>query len=100
MHSPDAVQHCAAILLPAGVTVAAGAEMQTPRAGLSWLPLRAIALKASGVGNGGEGDDADRGAGAVDGSGHGDTCGDGMDATGGCGGGDAHGSPVHTYALL
>ena len=42
LHSPDPVQHCAAILLPSGVAVAAGEVMQTPLEGASVEPLRAI----------------------------------------------------------
>ena len=42
LHSPDAVQHCAAILLPSGAAVAAGAVMQTPLERASVEPERAI----------------------------------------------------------
>ena len=92
MHSPDAVQHCAAILLPAGVAMAAGEVMQTPLERASVEPERAITpLKGGGEGAGGGGE-GDGGGGEGEGAGGGDgEAGDG---------GDGHDSPVHTYAKL
>jgi len=53
LHSPDAVQHCAAILVPPGVAVAVGDVMQTPRLTASVLPRRASALNDDPTGGGG-----------------------------------------------
>ena len=74
LHSPDAVQHCAAILLPAGVAVAAGEVMQTPLERASVEPERAITpLKGGGEGAGGGGE----GNGGGEGEGGGGEGGDG-----------------------
>ena len=67
LHSPDAVQHCAAILVPPGVAVAVGDVMQTPLLTASASPRRASTLKEDPTGDGGagggEGGDSRPGAG-------------------------------------
>ena len=58
LHSPDTVQHCAAILVPSGVAVAVGDVMQTPLETASASPLRTRTLLNGGglrLGGGGDG---------------------------------------------
>ena len=42
LHSPDTVQHCAAILVPSGVVVAVDEVMQTPLERASVEPFRTM----------------------------------------------------------